>query len=192
MPEINPYASPMVEAVEPISRDLSAKGGIWRQGPLLVMERQSRLPDRCIKSNQPAHGGTLRRDLTHYPPLLLLLALLNALVFLLVVLVVQKRASIFVGLSQEWKSRRRRVILTAWLAVLAGLCCGMAGLLFMNESSTISKLLFVAAVLLGVVGSSYGIASARLVSAVRITETHIWLRGVCQDYLDELPDCPFR
>jgi hypothetical protein len=50
--------------------------------------------------------------------------------------------------------------------------------------------LIAAGIVLFFVGTIYGLVAARMVAPVRITDTHIWLKGVCPGFLAELPEWP--
>ena len=45
----------------------STSEGIWRSGNLLVMRKGAQLPDRCVKTNQPAYGKRLKLLLQWHP-----------------------------------------------------------------------------------------------------------------------------
>jgi len=46
--------------------------GVWRSGSLLVMHRNARLPDRCVKTNSAENVRRLKRNLSwHHPGLYL-------------------------------------------------------------------------------------------------------------------------
>ncbi len=66
----NPYQPPQV--ADPILKPQELdKGGIWRQGSLLVMRKDAVLPDRCIKSNVLT-DRKLKRSLNwHHPAIFL-------------------------------------------------------------------------------------------------------------------------
>jgi len=64
MSYVNPYASPFsADCVPPLVTAQVVGEALYRQGKLLVMHKQAVLPDRCVKSNQPAHGRRLKRKL---------------------------------------------------------------------------------------------------------------------------------
>jgi len=52
MSEINPYQSPLADSVPP--KKPSAEVGIWRKGSRLMVHRNTRLPDICLKTGTPA------------------------------------------------------------------------------------------------------------------------------------------
>jgi len=60
----NPYASPSMAGMHGMNQYGSPNmGGLWREGQLLVMDRNARLPNICVKSGQPAQRF-LARNLT--------------------------------------------------------------------------------------------------------------------------------
>ena len=52
MTEINPYQSPLADSVPP--KKPSPEVGIWRKGSRLMVHRDARLPDICLKTGRPA------------------------------------------------------------------------------------------------------------------------------------------
>lgn len=162
---------------------------VWRQGTLLVMHKDSKLPDRCVKSNQAADGFTLRRRLSWHPEYFYLLVLVGVLIYVVVALCVQKSATIHIGLSHEWAARRRWRILFAWLTAIGGFAVMIYGIAGAERDSPVAFLIpvgiltFLAAIVAGLIG-------ARLVVPTRITDKYVWLKGVHPDYLETLPEWP--
>src|SRR5438270_17415 len=113
-PEFNPYAPP--KAPPPVqfqpypNQGYDPMFGLWRQGNVLVMHKLAPLPDRCVKSNQPANGRTLKRSLRWHHPAIYLALLAHFLIYVVLALVLSKSAIIRIGLSEEWIARRRRTI----------------------------------------------------------------------------------
>ncbi len=193
MAEFNPFASPayggspfQTGAVPDLV--IEEHAGLWREGSLLVMHRNARLPDRCVKSNQPAHGR-LRRKLQWHHPAIYLLILVALLIYVIVAIVMTKRATIYIGLSEEWFVRRRRAIATAWLMALAGIGSFVGGIALVDQHPQAGWLILLGLVLV-LAGAVWGIVKATLVTPKRITDEHIWLKGVHPDFLAELPRLP--
>ena len=155
---------------------------VWRQGPTLVMHRDAELPDRCVKCNTPANGGKLRRNLYWHHPGLYLLILLNLLIYLIVALIVRKRAKITLGLCEKHRSTRVWAISSAWILVLLGVGLLVGGIVNVNGWLALTGVIL----LLG--GAIYGAVRGRIVTPRRIDKEHVWLNGVCAEYLDNLPD----
>jgi hypothetical protein len=191
--EVNPYESPGPYEVsfpaEVVPESVAPNAGLWRDGKLLVMHRQAALPDRCVKSNQPAHGRCLRRKLAWHHPAIYLLILVAVLIYIIVAVALTKRATIFIGLSEEWFARRRRAILIAWGLVLSGIALMVAGVVYVDRFPPAAWLIALGPILF-LVAAIWGIVRAQLVTPTRITNEHIWLKGVHPAFLAELPPLP--
>ena len=155
---------------------------VARRKRTLIMGKNAPLPDRCVKCNAPAGNKRLKRRLYWHSPLLYLLILLNLLIFVLVAVIVRKRATIEIGLCEKHQSRRKACVLTAWLAVLAAVGMFIAGI-----AVEVTGLL-VAALLLFLGGLVFGMATAPVVRPSRIDNEYVWLKGACREYLDALPE----
>ncbi|MBD2460864.1 hypothetical protein H6G89_07385 [Oscillatoria sp. FACHB-1407] len=158
--------------------------GLWRSGNLLVMRRGAEVPDRCIKTNQPANGKRLRAVLYWHPPLIYLLILLNLLIYALVAVIIRKKAIVYLGITEEILRQRSRLILRCWIIGIAGIVLFIAAFSAPVESASA---LGVLSLVLMFGGLLWGMFGARLVGVERIDEEYIWIRGVSKDYLDLLP-----
>jgi hypothetical protein len=192
MADLNPYASPQsapetaldARLVEPLSAT-----GLWQKGRLLVMHRDAPLPSVCIKSNTAADGRLTRKLNWHHPALIIVL-LMSPLIYIILALLLTKRARIEIGLSEPYFARRRRDILIGWSTVLLGLAAIVAGFANLDGNSAAPLLLAGFTLFLG--GAIYGLLRARMVSADRITADYIWLKGVHPDILAPLPLWPYQ
>lgn len=160
--------------------------GIWRSEKLLVMHKNAQLPDRCIKTNQPAAGKRFKATLYWHHPAIYLSILLSLLIYLIVALIVRRKAIVYVGVTEKILRRRRRAILWGWLTGIAG------AILFFVSASIQSEpvmgvlmLLSLGLMLGGLIG---GIARATLVGVERIDTDYIWIQGVSKEYLALLPE----
>ena len=155
---------------------------LWRSGKVMVMSLTANLPARCVKCNAPAPGSRLERNLYWHHPLVYLALLLNLLIYAVVAICLRRRARIQVGLCETHRSRRKRDILIAWVVALGGVgAFSFAMYLERFELGLVSLLVTIIAMV-------YGIATTRIVWAKRIDQEHIWLKGVCREYLDALPE----
>ena len=190
MNDHNPYASPQSELV--MAEALRAGGaqpqniGPWRDGNLLVMHKNAVLPDRCVKSNQPAHGRRLKRNLSWHHPAIFLAILVHLFIYIILALALRKTATIYIGLSDEWFARRRRAIIIGWGLLIGGMVALITGIAYV-ESVDLAWLLILAGIMIGLGGALYGAFAARMVAPKRITDTYIWLKGVHPDFLADLP-----
>jgi len=159
-----------------------AAGGWWRTGKQLVTRPETLFPDRCVRCNAPAHGYRLKRQLYWHPPAYYLFILLNLLIYAIIAICVRKKAIVQIGLCDKHRLRRKWGILVCWLGVLGGLVMLIGGAI---QSSGIVALLGIG-LLIG--GAIYGGITGARVSAARITQDCVWLKGVNQNFLAELPE----
>jgi hypothetical protein len=188
MDDFNPYAAPpiLAEQILPNGMFADENEGLWRQGDLLVIRKGARLPPRCLKSNEPARRY-LRRNLTWVPAWVYLLILVNLLICVIVSMVLQKKATINIGLSDEWFSRRRRNTLLAWGIVGLAVLSFFAGIMLIESAEQLGAALMIAAPFILIGGAIFGLITARLVYPKKIDDRFIWLKGVCPEFLNELP-----
>jgi hypothetical protein len=188
MPEVNPFQSPQSDA-ELITAGFMGEadsGGLWRDGNQLVIRKRTVLPSICVKSNQP---GTrrLRRNLAWHSPALYLLIFIGILIYVIVAVIVTKKATIDIALTPEWWARRRKAMLVAWCLVLAGIA-GVFSPIMLDLNSDASTLVAVlAAIVVFIIGCLWGTIGARMVVATKITNTHAWIKGVHPDFLARFP-----
>jgi hypothetical protein len=191
---INPYAPPAVpQGYQAAWGDLDKiPGGVWRQGRLLVMHKRAQLPAICVKSNQPS-SQWLQRKLSWHEPWISVTILAGVLVYVILAVILTKRATIHIGLTDEWVTRRRTRMIVCWVVGLAFLALIPAafGLAAATEQEGWLILLLV-----GFIGSLTAlIAGQSLVSMVtpqRITDDYVWLKGANREFLNRLPEFPYR
>ena len=191
---VNPYAAPQFagEYSPQIPPKPGAFPGLWRQGNVLVMHKQAPLPPICLKSGLPATKW-LRRNLQWHEPWLAITILAGVLVYVIIALIMTKRATLMIGLTDEWAARRRTRMMIALGIVLASFAIGAAGFVLGNRGwgnegwfSLIAMGVFT---LLG--GAIYGQFACRLIWPQRITDQYVWLKGVHPSILDQLPVWPY-
>lgn len=160
----------------------SLPGGIGRRGNLLIIGKFANLPNRCVKCNGAADAPPLTKNMQWYPPWTYLLLLLGVLPFILIALVMGKKASVTLPLCTVHRKQRSTAIAIGWLGSMGGLF-----LLFLAasmESGFLALLGFIA--FFGAI--IYGIVKAPLVTPALINDTHVHLKGVHRDYLANLPE----
>lgn len=176
MPGMNQYGSPQL-------------GGLWREGHLLVMDRNAQLPPICVKSGQPA-SRFLARKLTWQPAWLRAMAVVFGwLIYAILLANYGKKATIHIALSEEWFQRRTMFMLIGWIGSLVGIALG-GGLCALGAATDkgeiagagilIGSVLLLACALIGTYGS-------RMVWADLISDRHVWVGGVCEPFLQQLP-----
>lgn len=162
-------------------------GGLWRDGGTLVMEKTAVLPDRCVKSNQPTRR-TLKRKLSwHHPALFLTIFLCGLIPYVIIALIVRKTATVHIGLSDEWFAKRRRATIIGWLLVLVGVVLFVAGFSIDDKKGNVAAPLILFGLVFGLLAAIFGLLAARMVFPKRITDRHVWINGVCREYLETLP-----
>jgi hypothetical protein len=115
-----------------------------------------------------------------------------------VAVILTKRATIHIGLSQEWFAKRRRAILIGWSTVLLGVAMFISSIMLFNQPGPpgqsgdlpVALRIFGLIAILG--GAIYGLLAARMVTPLKIDDQLIWLRGACPAYLADLPEWPYR
>ena len=187
--QVNPYAAPQDASAYYTARPVAGQplfAGLWRQGNVLVMHKNAPLPDICLKSNQQA-TRRLRRSLQWHHPALALLILVGVLVYVIVALILTKRATIQMPLSEEWYARRKTRLLIAWswgLSSLAAIVLGIIGVIQTERGEF--GLMAVIGFVTGLAALIYGQYACSLVRPKRITDDYVWLIGVHPDFLNRL------
>jgi hypothetical protein len=185
----NPYKPPETADLV-VNAEVVQPQELWRKGNVLVMRKTARLPNRCVKSNQPTERR-LKRNLAWHHPVILVTILAGLLIYVVLALILTKRATIYIGLSDEWFARRRRTIVIGWTIVLASCAIGVLGCAGVAENDLFSLLILLAFPAF-MFGAIYGLLGARMVAPTRIDDEFVWLKGVNREFLAELPDWPHR
>lgn len=105
--------------------------------------------------------------------------------YVLVALIVTKRATVHIGLCGAHRRRRRRNILISLLA------CLVVPAIFVTAAvagDNAAWLILAAACLLG--GLVFAAVAIAPVRPARIDGRYVWLRGCCAEYLAALPPWP--
>ncbi|MCI0359069.1 MAG: hypothetical protein L0211_11375 [Planctomycetaceae bacterium] len=191
---VNPYAAPqqMGYYPHPLPPKPAPFAGLWREGGILVMHKLAPLPDICVKSNEPTMQRIARKLQWHHP-LLALTIFIGLPVYIILAIVLTKRATIHLPLTEEWIARRQRRMIFAWAVGL--LCLGLiVGGIALAVQLDDPNYLFL--MLLGIVGGLTaligGQAAVSMVTPKRMTDDYIWLKGVHPDFLDRLEPWPYR
>lgn len=173
--DFNPYAPPRAAVEQQTTFDC------WREGKHLVMRPGSALPHRCVKCNQPAIEPIKARKVYWHHPGWYVLFFVSVLIYIIVALIVRKKAEVAPGLCIRHQHRRRIFLTIGWGGFLLGLALLFIGI-SNNENGWI--LIGITSILLSFVASIVG---ARIVFPTRISPEQIHLRGCGKDFLDSLP-----
>lgn len=157
--------------------------GVWRDKGTLIMTKDARLPDRCIKCNAPT-PTRLKRKLNWHHPAIYILIFVAILIYAIVATVVRKRATVEFGLCDEHVQKRRRNIAITWALVLLGLLCFFVAIAASDGTPALLGLLLMFG------GVIFGVVGTRVAAPSRIDDHYVWLSGINKDYLDLLPQWP--
>jgi hypothetical protein len=193
----NPYAAPQdfvtAEVYPPAGSPFVTEPtstGLWRQGQLLVMDKYAQLPGRCVKSNEPS-TKRLKRNLYWHHPAVYLAIFAHLLIYIILALILRKTATIHIGLSDRWFTKRRRTILIAWGLVLLSIGLFVFGIMNVDKTNdALPVWMILGGLCLFLGGLLYGLIASRMVVAKRIDDRYVWLKGVHPDFLADLPDWP--
>ena len=189
----NPYAPPgmaSMQGMHGVSQYGAPNlGGLWREGQLLVMDRNVRLPNICVKSGQPAERF-LARNLSWQPPWLRAMAVVFGwLIYAILAASYGKKATIHIALSEQWFQKRTMFLLIGWIGGLTAAAIGIGGAAL--GASMKADALVAGSIIVGSVAfiacSLTGSFGARMVWADLITDRHIWVGGVGEPFLQQLP-----
>jgi len=159
------------------------RAGIWRNGKTLVMTKDAQLPDRCVKCNAFTNGRLRRKFSWHHPAIYILL-IVAWLFYLIVAMIVRKRATVDLGLCEEHSAKRRTYIWISWLLALGGVAGFVLAMIAGDGTpALIGFLLLLTAIVFGVI-------TTRVVYPSKIDDRFVWLKGVNAEYLNQLPAWP--
>lgn len=157
--------------------------GIWRNGKTLVMSKDAVLPDRCVKCNAVT-TGRLKRKLSWHHPAYFILLLAAWLIYLIVSMVVRKRATVLLGLCDEHRAKRRKYIWATLLLALGGVAGFFIAIAAEDGTPALIGLLLLITSLI------FGLIVTRVVYPQKIDDKFVWLKGVNDEYLNQLPPWP--
>ena len=179
----NPYTSP---AVSPPGAWPPFDGGVWQRYKHLVVHRRANLPALCLTSGEPATHRVKLRVFVH-PWFCLLGLLFGPIGYLVMIVIFVKHAQIYVGLSEEWNARRKRLQTIGLITFFASLTLTVASILL--GIAGYHSLLFglIPGVFLMMIGLCIITFGSPPVFATRITPEYIWLRGVNRMVREKFP-----
>jgi hypothetical protein len=160
-----------------------ATSGCWRDGKIVVVPVGEDLPHRCIYCNQDAVSPIKQRKVYWHHPAWYILVLVAILLYAIVAMAVRKKALVSPGLCARHLGRKRAYVWVGWssLALWIGLLFWSAG---SNVHVSAMPLIVTGLILLSLVM----LFAARTVTAARITDDEVRLRGCGKAFLDSLPN----
>jgi uncharacterized membrane protein len=110
--QVNPYAAPDL-TIQP--QALTSCQEVFMQGDLLIVPKTYTFPPICLHTGSTENlSKPIKRAVTWYHPAWALLILTGVIIFLIVVLCIQKKATLIFQLSLAAKQARMRKILISW------------------------------------------------------------------------------
>jgi hypothetical protein len=178
MTTTNRYAPPKAA----LEDRTGAETEMWREGKVLAMRKGGQFPHRCIKCNEPAVAPGRRQKLSWHPPGWYLLIFLAVLLYVIVALIVRKKAVVEVGLCERHQKRVLWGRIVGWggFVALIGLCFGAAG----QQSGDLGLV----ALVLALPWLIATVTLNRLLVPHRIDDSFVRLKGCGPAFLRSLPD----
>jgi len=166
----------------PVSKiNSSGVADVWNAGNTLVIRKGALLPCRCVKCNQPSEGAPITKKLSYNQPWVYILILLNLIIMLIVAACTAKKATVDIPVCEFHRAKVKNGVLLSWLFCLGSIAMIIAAIglsyLWLGVLGVVS--LFV--------GIAVGMTRGRLVYPSKIDTEYVWLKGVCFEYLEELP-----
>ncbi|HEV2021904.1 MAG TPA: zinc-ribbon domain-containing protein [Terriglobales bacterium] len=158
----------------------------YRQGNRLVVPKGAPLPPYCVKCGQPVTGEPLKKIFFWHNPWLFLIALLSPIIYIIVAMIVRKRADVAIPMCDEHRQRRKNLIIAAWVL---GLGCIPGGILvgsLIHDSDAGAGLGFLVGLLM-LIGSIVTSTLARPMRPREIAEFSATFSGVGEQFLTHLP-----
>lgn len=158
---------------------------LWRTSNLLVIQAGAPFPDRCVKCSRPAAGGRKRLTIGWHEPWIYLLILVGVLVYVIVAVLLTKRAAVEVGYCAACRSRRRNMILLGVGILVAGIAAIVFGAVRENGALVgVGALGFL-------VGLIWAVVAAPILKPKKVDDyRNAWVGGVPPAFLEGLPEGP--
>ena len=188
-------AAPVIAYATPTPYVYQPAMNAWRDGPILIVRSLTSLPGRCVKCNadvtdQPGSKRLTQKLAWHHPALFLLI-LAGILIYAIVALIVQKKATVELSLCPVHNAKRTRWLAFTWAVVLIGLgmliwgCAG--GTNYARHDDMWPAWFMLGGIAVAVIGGIIGLVGARVLTPKRIDEHFAWLKGAAPEFLDNFP-----
>jgi predicted RNA-binding Zn-ribbon protein involved in translation (DUF1610 family) len=171
----------------------------WRDGKLLVTPKLAVLPNRCLKTNEPA-TTKLYQKFSWHPAWIYVLVGCGGLVYVIVALLIREQGELELPLGDRARQRRMWAHIVAWALGLGGFGIMVLGIVMRTNADIHNRnniergdmlgMMLGIGFLIALFGPIIGVIAGNLVTAKRITRDYIWLKGVHPDYLAKLPKWP--
>jgi hypothetical protein len=165
---------------------LATDRAVWRTGHLLITPTQVVLPDLCVKCAQPGDGRPIRKTFYWHSPIFALLILFNILIYLIVAIIVRKKAIVTYSLCPVHRAKRNRHRWITTAICLIGIAC-FIGIAFVNSRGSAPGLLIIAGILVLLTGLIYGVITIAPLKPAKIDKREARLKGAGADFLAQFP-----
>ena len=181
----NPYKTPEVANVTVLDRSSPDTPFYFRDGELLVVRDGAELPPRCVHTNQEvdAKGWRKLRPLAWTPPWVFVFIFFGLLPFLLLSIVLQKKAKITYSLSKDARGRLAKKRLVALGVMLAGIGVAFIGGSLLNGDAAVMPI-FAGIVI--ALGGLIGSLMFNPVTVKKYKDGWFSLKGCSPEFLDSL------
>ena len=166
---INPYEAPQQMVMPPA---LGNQSNVYMQDACLLVPRQYEFPPICFKTGETTDlAKPITRNLAWYHPAWALLIFVNFLIFLIVVLCIQKKAKITMYLTEKMRQQRRMRLMINWVVFLS------AAPLFFYAIAYEEFMMYGILAAIGAILTSLVLAATwtRLISVRRIDDQYVHL-----------------
>jgi hypothetical protein len=153
----------------------------WRDGKRVVTYNQKTLPPRCFKCNQPTSETPMKRKVYWHSPFYYILIFVSVIIYVIVAILVRKRATVDIYMCPQHRTRRFYFILGGWLGAIAGLVGAIWGIGSNNTVLIVGGFVLFLGALIG------GIAGGSVSRTARIKDGKVWLAGAGKEFLASLP-----
>lgn len=176
---VNPYAPPGASLIRDANED---SPGIWREGKLLIVEKDAQLPSRCIRCNAEVSEPARERKIYWHSPWLYLLILVNIIVYAIGALIARKTAKVNPALCP---THHRNRLLVLWLGFSSAVLLFILTFFAFVNDYPLAGGLCVLAFLIALITVS---VKGRIFLPVKITKEEARIKGCGEAFLDSLPE----